>query len=415
VRCGRCGNENSEINRFCGMCGAPLLPKGSADTAARVPAPKPAAAPVQPPPQSIPRQQPLTRPVELSSVTTQRPAVPLSSSPAPPFSSSEEPSVEPTITGPSFLGLNRPASTTSDPSSSSVHYLLEDDEEEPKRAWGKFALLVVALALGVGLGYLHWKQGGFPWLNGQNNQSAATTADGSQSGTDSPSSTPAANPSPATPSVATPQSGSTADGNSPAPAAATTSPAPSNTSQATPLPSPLPGSAPDADSQTAAAPPAPSPSAPPASSQTTSSPAVSADSGAPAESDSGGRATPDATPTPKPALHKPSPAKPVAAKPLDAVTEAERYINGRGVPQNCDRGLRMLKTAAEQSNAGAMISLGALYSTGSCTPRDLPTSYRWFALALHKEPNDQALQDDLQKLWSQMTPAERQLAIKLSQ
>jgi TPR repeat protein len=105
----------------------------------------------------------------------------------------------------------------------------------------------------------------------------------------------------------------------------------------------------------------------------------------------------------------------VAAKPLDAVTEAERYINGRGVPQNCDRGLRMLKTAAEQSNAGAMISLGALYSTGSCTPRDLPTSYRWFALALHKEPNDQALQDDLQKLWSQMTPAERQLAIKLSQ
>jgi TPR repeat protein len=97
------------------------------------------------------------------------------------------------------------------------------------------------------------------------------------------------------------------------------------------------------------------------------------------------------------------------------VTEAERYIYGRGVRQDCDHGLRLMKPAAEQSNTKAMISLGALYSTGTCTPRDLPTAYRWFALALHKDPDNQALQDDLQKLWSQMTPPERQLAIKLSQ
>jgi hypothetical protein len=45
----------------------------------------------------------------------------------------------------------------------------------------------------------------------------------------------------------------------------------------------------------------------------------------------------------------------------------------------------------------------------------LPTAYRWFALALHKEPDNQSLQDDLQKLWSQMTQPERQLAIRLSQ
>jgi TPR repeat protein len=96
------------------------------------------------------------------------------------------------------------------------------------------------------------------------------------------------------------------------------------------------------------------------------------------------------------------------------VTYAERYIYGRGVRQDCDHGLRLLK-AAEPSNAKAMISLGALYSTGTCTPRDLPTAYRWFALALHQEPDNQALQDDLQKLWSQMTQPERQLAIKLSQ
>jgi TPR repeat protein len=108
-------------------------------------------------------------------------------------------------------------------------------------------------------------------------------------------------------------------------------------------------------------------------------------------------------------------AKPTPVKPVDAVSEAERYIYGKGVGQDCDRGMRLLKTAAEQSNAKAMISMGALFSTGTCTPRDLPTAYRWFALALHKEPDNLALQEDLQKLWSQMTQPERQLAIKLSQ
>ena len=73
------------------------------------------------------------------------------------------------------------------------------------------------------------------------------------------------------------------------------------------------------------------------------------------------------------------------------------------------------KPPAAQSNAKAMIALGALYSSGTCTPRDLPTAYRWFALALHKQPDNQPLQDDLQKLWTQMTQPERQLAIKLSQ
>jgi TPR repeat protein len=106
--------------------------------------------------------------------------------------------------------------------------------------------------------------------------------------------------------------------------------------------------------------------------------------------------------------------KPSAARGVDSVTDGERYIYGRGVAQDCDRGLRILKPAAE-SNARAMTSMGVMYSTGTCTPRDLPTAYRWFALALHKEPDNQALQQDLQKLWGQMTQPERQLAIKLSQ
>jgi TPR repeat protein len=97
------------------------------------------------------------------------------------------------------------------------------------------------------------------------------------------------------------------------------------------------------------------------------------------------------------------------------VSEAQKYIYGKRVPQDCERGLRILKPAADQGNPKAMVEMGALYSAGLCTPRDLPTSYRWFALALRKDPSNQPLQADLEKLWSEMTQPERQLAIKLSQ
>ena len=129
----------------------------------------------------------------------------------------------------------------------------------------------------------------------------------------------------------------------------------------------------------------------------------------------------EAAPAPKVRASKRAPAKatraaaakPSPSKAMDRVNEAERYVYGRGAPQDCDRGVRLLKI--EQSDARAMILLGELYSTGTCTPRDLPTAYRWYAMALHKQPENQSLQNDLQKLWSKMTQPERQLAIKLSQ
>jgi TPR repeat protein len=107
-------------------------------------------------------------------------------------------------------------------------------------------------------------------------------------------------------------------------------------------------------------------------------------------------------------------AKP-APKPADPVTEAEKYIYGRGVRQDCGRGMKILRPAAEHSNARAMASLGVLYSAGLCGPRDLPTGYRWIALALRKEPDNQTFKDDLEKLWGEMTQPERQLAIRMSQ
>ncbi len=97
------------------------------------------------------------------------------------------------------------------------------------------------------------------------------------------------------------------------------------------------------------------------------------------------------------------------------MAEAQKYIYGRGVAQDCERGMRLLKPAAAQANPKAMTEMGALYSAGLCTPHDLPTAYRWFAMALRKDPDNQPVQADLQKLWGEMTQPERQLAIRLSQ
>jgi len=100
---------------------------------------------------------------------------------------------------------------------------------------------------------------------------------------------------------------------------------------------------------------------------------------------------------------------------VDPVTLGEKYIYGRGVPQNCDRGLKMVKPAADQSNAKAMITMGALYATGHCVARDLPNAYRYFALALRKDPENAALKQNAEMVWTQMTQSERQHAMRLTQ
>src|ERR1700722_2849094 len=93
VRCARCGNENLDGNRFCGMCGATLLttsvpvaapPAQSSATRSTVP-----AAPSSFPPGPAAGAQPQNPP-------SSRTSAPVSEQ-------------EPYISGPSFLGLNQPA------------------------------------------------------------------------------------------------------------------------------------------------------------------------------------------------------------------------------------------------------------------------------------------------------------------
>ena len=321
----------------------------------------------------------------------------------------------PSISGPSFLGLDQPAAERgssgrgssagldSSRTSGNLDYLLEDDEEPKSGGAGKIVAILVALALVAGLGYLRWRTGGFAWLMGSKKPAV------SDSGTAvSDSSAPSS-------AGATPDASPAASGISPAPAQTSTQPSSGPDAAnpaATPTSAPGAGGSPGTDAVT----PANKDDSAKGGSAIASKKTAAAKDGSAPDSDASGDSDEESAKAPVEAP-KPKPtAKPTPARPVDAVVEAEKYIYGRGgMKQDCERGMKMLRPQAEHSNVKAMSSLGVLYSAGLCTPRDLPTSYRWIALALRKEPDNQALKDNLQKLRSEMTQPERQLAIKLSQ
>ena len=398
MRCPRCGNENVAGNRFCGMCGATLL--------------APTPAPPQPAHQP-PRSAPATTPVA--------PQEPIHHpAPEPPRPAARVEDQSPSIAGPSFLGLNQPPSEhrragfEPNPSSrsSNLDYLLDDDVEEPKGGGaGKVFLILLALVLAVGFGYLRFKNQGFPWVKKENKPAPTVEAP--------PASDTSANTSPAT---TAPPGGSPSITPEPqsAPSQPATSAPPSQPASQPAPPSPDSGET-QPNSNTSPAPAAKPSEAAPAGDAASSKPAEAAqnsDGAANANKsenkDDAKNSTDSAAPA-NPDADAPA-AKPHAAiRPADSLAEAQRYLYGRGVPQDCDRGLRLLKPMASQKNPKAMIEMGALYSAGLCTPHDLPTAYYWFALASRKDPSNESINADLQKLWGEMTQPERQLAIKLTQ
>jgi hypothetical protein len=98
-----------------------------------------------------------------------------------------------------------------------------------------------------------------------------------------------------------------------------------------------------------------------------------------------------------------------------AFRKGEAYLYGRGLPENCDEAIKNLKAASAKSNAKARSAFGTMYATGHCVPRDFPTSYLWFAMALRADPNNQILEKDLSAVWNQMTPPERQMATRMKE
>jgi hypothetical protein len=297
------------------------------------------------------------------------------------------------VSGPSFLGLG-------DERSRDLDYLLED---EPPRGHTRLYLALLLLIVSGALLAWHWQRDGYPWAGFILKPTVTTTAPVSSPPVPPPDSAaaaapvvpvqPTANPAPPDPQPATseavqPPAAEPAGGNAPANMSAAAKPA-EPASQA--------NDAPDSGDAASKAPAG----APPQSSEPEAAEA------APKET----RAAP-VVPTPKSANPKPSPALPAATFEDRLVADGEKYLYGRGVPEDCERAQRNLQIGARQSNARAQTLLGAMYATGHCVSRDLPTAYRWFAKALHGDPGNSRVQRDLEVLWKQMTPEERQLAMK---
>ena len=282
--------------------------------------------------------------------------------------------VEQTISGPSFLGL-------SDEPDLSSSYLL--DEETPRSHWGVYLFLIVLVATG-GLVWWQARKGG---LNRTHLAALVQQARGkiSQEKQEAAAVAPNANP------AAAENAGVTN------PAAA-------------------PGS-------TAATPPAagnPKPAvAPPPSPAQIEQAAQKQDAPAPAALEP----TTAVAKPPTPSCKAPARARAAAVNPAasaDAqsaalIDNAQKYLYGEGVPQSCDRALSYLRQAVDSDSAKAKSILGGMYATGHCVPLDRSVAYKWMALALRQKPNDSYLSHNLEMLWNQMTPEQKQLAIRMTQ
>lgn len=293
----------------------------------------------------------------------------------------------PPIAGPSMLGLNHPGTNPPSPGQPSPNQPGMDslgenafsgldsffEPEQPKSGGWRILLMVVLLAA----------LGGAGWWTYTNYLGAALSRK---------------------PAAATPSAGETpAEQVSTQPAAKDAAPAPAAGSSQTTVPSAgVPGKdAPEGHSEHVSA-------APDATRKTVAraaKPAAEAKAATPAKRE------PRATSAK--ASNLPAPGAPDSGD--AAFRKGEAYLYGRGVPKNCDQAVKNLKAASAKSNAKARSAFGTMYATGHCVPRDLPTSYSWFALALRVDPNNQILEKDLSAVWNQMTPPERQMATRMKQ
>lgn len=315
--------------------------------------------------------------------------------PAPPEAGRER--VRVPVSGPSFLGLG-------DERSRDLDYLLED---EPPRGHARLYLALLLLVASGALLAWQWQRDGYPWSSFVLKPTISSPAPVSSLPVPAPESAAAAAPVPVEPTAnpAPPEPQPASSQVTPPPAAGTAASAAPDNPSAAAKPA-------DQTSQPAAAKPIESPDSSKAEVKTPAAvppPASEPETAAPAPRET---RTASALPAPKSVRPKLSPAAPADSFEDRLVADGERYLYGRGVPEDCARAQRNLQIGARQSNARAQTLLGAMYATGHCVNRDLPTAYRWFAKALHGDPGNSRVQRDLEVLWKQMTPEERQLAMK---
>ena len=394
--CPNCREDNASNFRFCGMCGTALEPRRPLGAPALDPLSAfPPAVPPASPSRTANSPAPLRPVVVADALRTADKAVP-------------------PVTGPSILGLNQPAVNlhSTDPSTPhepdlrqpSMDLLRERsfsgldsflEPEQPKTGGRRILLMVVLLAALGGAAwwtytnYLGATEGRKPEPATSSAGEASADKPSTQAGTQDAAPAPAtgssqaAVPSAAVPSAAVP------GGRVPE----------SQTENAS--------AGPDAARKTADAAPKPAAEPKPVTPPPVVQPKTKT---APAEKRA---ATREPGLTSAKASISPSPA---TADIGDAdFRKGEAYLYGRGAGENCGEAVKYLKAASAKSNAKARSAFGTMYATGHCVQRDLPTSYLWFALALRVDPNNQILEKDLNAVWNQMTPPERQMATRMKQ
>jgi cytoskeletal protein RodZ len=369
VKCEKCGYENFPQHRYCGMCAAELRLPGAGGSKPAPPLPR----------VSIPGEPQYAGPKYKETVS--------------PPKERKEVAAQP-VSGPSFLGLGN------EPTEKNLVYLLEDDTPSHR---GRNLILILLIA-GVAAAAWHWRQD----VRVVAERFLSSPPPAKVSGSDSQE----ANPPAAADSSAGAAPASSANAGAPAEKPGTGANTQTTAAQTPPSVAPAPASG-TADAtqptQTQPTQTQPAQSAPPDQSQ-----AADAEPAAPT-------AKPDeseeAAPSPRARARKTeiTRAQRAAAEAShvdDLEAQGEKYLYGNGVPENCARARTNLLAAAQHSNAQAQSVLGTMYATGHCATRDLPTAYRWFGRSLRQDPKNSRIEQDLRVLWNQMTPDERQLALR---
>ena len=389
VVCSKCGEVNSDNFRFCGMCGTVLEAKpdsrgesrrqagvASAGLSSPAPSPVPAQSSFGQPPLGHFKTVNLTEPV----APAVRESVVRENAPRP----ANQP-VQPVqlIGGPSVLGLNQPSmDSLREKAFSGLDSFLEP--EQPRTGGRRIFLMFVLLAALGAAGW--WTYTNYAGV--AEPRKAASAAKQEQPAEESSAAIAPRNGAPASPAGQLP----------PAEAAHGSDSATSDSDEGAAVPAATAVKAGDAESKPRAE---------------TKAPALAfnaAASTAPVEKRPAKR-----VPVATSAIAPRTPAA-VAPDTGDAAfRKGEAYLYGRGTAENCDEAVKNLKAASAKSNAKARGAFGTMYATGHCVQRDLPTSYLWFALALRADPNNQILEKDLNAIWNQMTPPERQAATRMKE
>jgi hypothetical protein len=357
--CASCGSTNEPAYKFCGLCGTKIEPQPPGrqrqSTAERggttVGEDLRSSGPIARGPHgdSPKASQAHLMPSEATRVLdrNQVPATPS-------MSGSERRSFSATVGGPSFLGLS------SEPQN--CEYLLEDENPSPGRFRG--LLLVLLLAAIAGLIFTQWRS----------NHNATTNAH----------------------ELAKPSSSGVAASQAENRTLSTPQDAPSSTTG--------PASNTEAEQQHD------QPDAKDDVNKAASTPESSADTSAKEpdqkENQSIGKSAGVKTTSKANETEEEHPER--SKYPSTTLIKAQQYLQGRGVRQNCEQGLLYLKAATKQNDPDAAVQMAALYASGHCLRQDRVEAYRWFRSASDLQPPNRWIEKNLNLLWAEMTPAERQ-------